>query len=131
MKIKGFKMSRIKFDCVHADTCLPDYWGGHHLPHVSIPVYKGMTLKEIKASILSEINQGAIAGNCDDADLLSHSFISPDKEKRADQLTRAAYAAVNRITPAKKGQRKFFTDLEEGTEENDYSVYAYFVFVEI
>lgn len=124
-------MSRIKFDCVHADTCLPDYWGGHHRPHVSIPVYKGMTLKEIKASIRSEINQGAIAGNDDDSVLLSHSFIPPDKVKRADQLTRAAYAAVNRMSPAKKGQRRFFTDLEEDTEDSDYSVYAYFVFVEI
>lgn len=124
-------MSRIKFDCVHADTCLPDYWSGHHLPHVSIPVYKGMTLKEIKTAIRSEIIQGAIAGNDDDSDLLSHSFIPPDKEKRADQLTRAVHAAVNRITPAKKGQRKFFTDLEKDAEDNDCSVYAYFVFVEI
>ena len=122
-------MSRIKFDCVHADTCLPDYWRGHHLPHVSIPVYNGMTLKEIKALIRNEISQGAIAGNDEDTMLLSYSFIPPEKEALADKLTRAAYAAVNRIKPAKKRQRRFFTDLEKDTEENDYSVYAYFVFV--
>jgi hypothetical protein len=31
-----------KFDIIHADTCLPDYWSGHHLPHVQIPVFNGM-----------------------------------------------------------------------------------------
>lgn len=120
----------MKFELCHADTCLPDYWSGHHKPHVSIPVYKGMTLKEIKSLIRSQINMGAIAGNDDDTVLLSHSFIPPEDEKRADQLTRAAYAAVNRMRPAKKGQRKFFTDLPD-QDDADYSIYAYFVFMEI
>lgn len=122
-------MSRIKFDCVHADTCLPDYWSGHHLPHIAIPVWYGMTLKDIKQSIKNEIAQGAFAGNTDDVMLLSYSFIPPESEELADKLTKAAYAAVNRIKPNKKGQRKFFTDLEKDAEENDYSVYAYFVFI--
>jgi hypothetical protein len=122
-------MSRIKFECVHADTCLPDYWSGHHLPHVSIPVWHGMSLKDIKQSIKNEIKHGAIAGNDNDTMLLSYSFIPPESEALADKLTKAAYAAVNRITPKKKGQRRFFTDLEKETEDNDYSVYAYFVFV--
>ena len=124
-------MSRIKFECVHADTCLPDYWCGHHLPHVSIPVYNGMTMKEIKSAIRSEISQGAIAGNGEYTMPLSYDFIPPEKEALADRLTRAVYAAVNRMSPARKGQRRFFTDLEKETEDSDYSVYAYFVFVEI
>lgn len=33
-----------KLECCHADTCLPDYWSGHHLPHVQIAVWRGMTL---------------------------------------------------------------------------------------
>ena len=37
------------------------------------------------------------------------------------------HAAVNRIKPNKKGQRRFFTDLEEQDEDSE-SVYAYFVF---
>lgn len=27
-------MPKIKLECSHVDTCLPDYWSGHHLPHV-------------------------------------------------------------------------------------------------
>jgi hypothetical protein len=51
--------------------------------------------------------------------------VSPADEAVADALTRAAYAAVNKITPARKGQRKFFTDLE--CDDEGPSVYAYFV----
>jgi len=25
----------MKLICALADVCLPDYWGGHHLPHVA------------------------------------------------------------------------------------------------
>lgn len=117
----------MKLECLHADTCLPDYWGGHHLAHVQIPVYRGMTLKAIKESIRYELRMGAICGSDEIADLLSDNFVT--NEKLADQVTRAAYAAVNRIKPNKKCQRRFFTDLEE---QDDYSepVYAYFVFEE-
>lgn len=107
-----------KYECIHADTCLPDYWGGHHLPHISIPIYAPMSLKEIKQCLKNEINEGAIAGNlpCDDYDL--------------DEKTYKAFkAAINRIKPAINGKRKFFTDIKQ-EEESDYSVYAYFVFRE-
>lgn len=121
----------MKLDCVHADTCLPDYWGGHHLPHVQIPVWRGMHLSEVKAAIRSEIRQGAVMGAYDDARLLSADMVRPDEEKRADQLTRAAYAAVNRLRPAAKGKRRLFEDLEPaGDDDSDVTVYAYFVFVE-
>ena len=116
----------MKLECLHADTCLPDYWGGHHLAHVQIPVYRGMTLKAIKESIRDELRMGAIMGNDEIAGLLSDGFVT-DK-KRADQVTRAAYAAVNRIKPNKKGQRRFFTDLEEQDDDCCDYVYAYFVF---
>ncbi len=117
----------MKLECLHADTCLPDYWGGHHLAHVQIPVYRGMTLKAIKESIRDELCMGAVCGSDEIATLLSADLVTD--EKRADQVTRAAYAAVNRIKPVKKGQRRFFTDLEE--QDEDYEpVYAYFVFEE-
>lgn len=115
----------MKLECLHADTCLPDYWGGHHLAHIQIPVYRGMTLKAIKESIRDELRMGAVCGNDEIARLLSDDCVTD--EKRADQVTRAAYAAVNRIKPARKGQRRFFTDLEEQDEDSE-SVYAYFVF---
>lgn len=115
----------MKLECLHADTCLPDYWGGHHLAHVQIPVWRGMTLKAIKESIRDELRMGAVCGSDEIACLLSDDY--GNDEKLADDVTRAAYAAVNRIKPARKGQRRFFTDLEE-QEEDSEPVYAYFVF---
>lgn len=118
----------MKLECLHADTCLPDYWGGHHLAHVQIPVYRGMTLKALKESIRDELRMGAVCGSDEIASLLSDDFVTD--EKKADKVTRAAYAAVNRIKPEKKGQRTFFTDIEEADDCSE-SVYAFFVFMEI
>lgn len=117
-------------ECQHVDTCLPDYWSGHHLPHVQIPVYKGMTLKAIKADICSELAQGAVMGSTGTAWLLSADYVGPECEAAAIKVTKAAYAAVNRMKPARKGQRRFFTDLEECEGDDCGTVYAYFVFTE-
>lgn len=120
-----------KLECVHADTCLSDYWSGHHLPHVQIAVWRGMTVRQVKQAIRDELRQGAVAGSTDAARLLSADMVAPEEEKRADQLTRAAYAAVNRLKPAKKGARRLFTNLEETPDEFDGEyVFAFFVFVE-
>lgn len=118
---------RIKLECCHADTCLPDYWSGHHLPHVQIPVFHGMSLKAIKRAIMDEIRRGCVMGSTEEAMLLSCDYHKD--EKRMDALTKAAYAAVRRMKPAKKGQRIFFKELEKETEGED-TVYAFFVFVE-
>lgn len=121
----------IELECAHADTCLPDYWSGHHLPHVQIPVYRGMTLKDVKSAIKDELRQGAVSGNTDNARLLSADLVRPDEEKQADRVTRAAYAAVNRMRLADKRKWKLFMDLEESTDDDcGDSVYAFFVFVE-
>ena len=123
----------IKFECCHADTCLSDYWSGHHLPHVQIPVYRGMSLKDVKSAIRSELSQGAVMGRTDNARLLSADMVRENEVKQADRVTRAAYAAVNRMRLADKRKRKLFMDLEEIDENDDCcdSVYAFFVFVEI
>jgi len=122
----------IKFECCHADTCLSDYWPGHHLPHVQIPVYRGMTLAQVKREIKSELSQGAVMGSTDNARLLSADMVRPDEVKQADRVTLAAYAAVNRMRLADPRKRKLFMELEE-IDENDCceSVYAFFVFVEM
>ena len=114
---------------VHAATCHPDYWGGHHLPYIQIHAFKGMTLKQIKDALRYELRDGYIGGNCDAARLLSADLVRPHEEKLADALTRAAYAAVNRIKPAKKGQRTFFNDLDDPCDDDDDDNYvcAYFV----
>lgn len=120
----------MKLECVHADTCLSDYWPGHHLPHVQIAVWRGMTMRQVKQAIRDELRQGAVAGTTDAARLLSADMVAPEEEKRADRMTRAAYAAINRLKPAKKGARRLFTGLEETPDEFDgESVYAFFVFV--
>lgn len=119
---------RIILECVHADTCLPDYWPGHHLPHISVPVYNGMTLKALKQALKSELAQGCVMGSDNAAMLLSADYVGKENEKLADKLTAAAYAAINRIRPARKGQRALFKDLPKEEEDQDYSVYAYFVF---
>lgn len=112
-----------KLECIHADTCLPDYWGGHHLPHVQIIVSKGMTLKAIKEELHSELNQGAVAGN--------NPIVYDDSGEDGDRWYRRAHAAVNRIKPTNKGQRRFFLDLEE-SDDDEFGelVYAFFVFRE-
>lgn len=123
----------MKLECAHADTCLPDYWSGHHLPHVQIPVYHGMTLKAIKESLRFELAQGAIAGSSEDARLLAGHSVEAWEEMRAHNLDKAARAAINRMRPNVKGTRRFFLDLEKEDPDNDCwdSVYAFFVFVEM
>jgi len=117
-------MSRIILDCSHCDTCLPDYWSGHHLPHVQIPVYRGMKLSDIKRELRNELNQGAIGGN--------DPRTSDDSGKDGERWYNAALAAVNKIKPNVKNQRRFFMELEKQTYDDDGdSVYAFFVFVEL
>lgn len=114
----------------HADTCLPDYWSGHHLPHVQIPVYRNMTLAALRDAIRSEISQCAVMGSTDDARLLGDvPFTTPEQEMRLNKLLSKIYAAINRdVRGAKKGQRVAFRDLEPQGED-DESVYAFFVIV--
>jgi len=101
------------------------------MPHVQIAVYPGIKLSEIKSAIRSELAEGAVMGSCDTARLLAADMVNPDEERAADQATRAAYAAINRMKPNQKGQRSFFRDLEPQEEDDAESVYAYFVFAEI
>ena len=42
------------------DYCLPDYFGGHHLPVLQWPVDGNTTRKELYSGLLSELAQGVI-----------------------------------------------------------------------
>jgi len=106
-------MPHIRLDCLHYDTCLPSYFGGCYAPHIQIAVHRGMTLAQIKSDLKSELNEGLVGG-CD-------SIV----ERHGWKV--AAVAAVNRITPNIKNQRRFFMDIEEGDEYCE-SIYAYFIF---
>ena len=86
-------------ECCHADTCLPDYWSGHHLPHIQIAVWPGMSMSDIKREIRRQLWEGAVMGSTDEARLLSADMVTPAEERRADMLTQRAYAAVARMKP--------------------------------
>lgn len=110
---------RIHLECCHADTCLPSYWGGHHLAHIQVPVHNGMRFDGLKAVLRRELNEGAIMG----ADY-------PGEHN--DQWYAAAVAAVNAMTVNEGADPEhLFKGLEIGDDEKDddgESVYAFFVF---
>lgn len=119
----------MKVSIVHVDTCLPDFWTGHHLPHVQIPAYP-QTFASVRRALADEIRMGAVMGSDDDARLLSADMVRPCEEVRADRLTRKVYAAINRdIKPAKRGDRVAFRDVEIDDPDCCESVYAYFVII--
>ena len=106
------------FECLHAATCLSDYWGGHHLPHVSISAYP-MSLEQLKDALKSEINQGAVAGGHD----YGWEFFE------SDAWFVAATTAINAIV-LKEGCTIVFADCMEELEEEEEGPRAYFIFRE-
>lgn len=109
-----------KLECCHADTCLPDYWGGHHLPHIQIPVYRGMTHKSLIAELHSELSNGCVMG--------SDPVTRDDSGPAGDAWYKRAHAAINRIEFNTRG--RLFNDLEPDSDDCEESVYAFFVFKE-
>ena len=99
-----------------ADVCLSDYWSGHHLAHICIPVYKGMLGKDIRSALHSEVLQGAIAGSVD------------YQITESEEWYNAAKDAINELELLKGEDGLYFEDLEESDEDYSESVYAYFVF---
>lgn len=109
---------------LHCDTCLPSYWGGHHLPHIQVIVQKGDTLGELKANLLSELNQGAVMGS--DAPAEDDTEWYNAARRAVEKIEAAGQTALN------PDDTRLFLDLEETSEDDDgsESVYAYFVFEE-
>ena len=108
---------RIHLECCHADTCLPDYWGGHHLAHVQVPVWNGMSLAELKKALMSELNEGAVAG----------SGYPGDHDEQWYAAARDAVQAIEAKTAA--GADNLFPLLiPQGDDDDVPTVYAFFVF---
>lgn len=118
---------RIVMHCQHADTCLPDYWGGHHLPHICVPVTRSTTVHELRRMLEDELRMGAVAGSNDDALALSNDGIGALSDNK---VYRAAVAAIRRDVRLARGHRKLFGDLDPSTDDDEDgpSVYAFFVF---
>jgi len=110
-----------KYTLTHADTCLSSYWGGHHLPHVSFPPSKNMTLENIKQALFNELNQDAIMGDYPN-----------DEGVAKEDFYIAARKAIENLTPNNPDTKLFFTDIEDSENEDSCeSVMAYFVFMPI
>ena len=109
---------RYHLECCHADTCFPDYWGGHHLAHIQVPVWNGMSLAELKKALMAELNEGAVAG----------SGYPGDHDEQWYAAARAAVQAIEAKTAA--GADNLFPLLIPQTEDDDDvpTVYAFFVF---
>ncbi len=65
----------------HYDTCLPDYFSGHHLPYIQIPAYK-MTLESLKQALKQEAGEYIV--NLNDEDI-------------SDELYTAILSAIDNI----------------------------------
>jgi len=104
----------------HIDTCLPSFWGGHPTPHIQVTVHRGMTFGELKAELISELNNGPVMGS--------------DTPQEDDEVWfAAARLAVSELALTAEGgddQTPMFMDLEEDSEDGQESVYAYFLFME-
>ena len=110
----------MKLICSLADVCLPDYWGGHHLPHVSVPVSRDTTFADLRTAIIDELRAGAVAGA--DATL--------EDTYENDEWYYAAIGAVMRdVQPRDPGAEYPFRDLDSSDDEDAELVHAYFVFI--
>ena len=110
----------MKLTCAHADTCLPDYWGGHRLPHVAVPVSRDTTFADLRSMIIDELRAGAVAG----------ADATPEDTYENDEWYAAACEAVCRdVRPNDPSVEYPFHDLDVSDDEDAESVYAYFVFI--
>lgn len=109
----------MKLSCILADICLPDYWGGHHMPHVAVPVSRDTTIADLREAILDELRMGALAG----------ADATPETTYENDAWYEAACEAVERdVQPNDPNVEYPFRDLDTSDDEDAESVYAYFVF---
>ena len=53
----------MKINIYHIDTCLPDFFGGHHKAHLQVPVDCNTSIEDLRSNLLSELYQGAVAGS--------------------------------------------------------------------
>jgi len=112
----------MKLLCAHADVCLPDYWGGHHLPHVAVSVNHDTSFAALRSAIIDELRMGAVAG----------ADATPEDTYENDEWYKAALEAVERdVRPCDPSFQYPFRNLEssEDEDEDSESVYAYFVFI--
>lgn len=127
----------IKLEAAFASVCMPDYWGGHHLAHISCPVSKTTTLDQLKYNLRSELSGGAVMGSSPLAELLAldggvteATLKEFAEEWDVEEVNRTALndwafeAALTAVEAITGGEYPFDADLEPDDEES----HAYFVF---
>ena len=117
---------RYHLECIHADTCFPDYWGGHHLAHIQVPVYNGMSLAELKKALMSELNEGAVAGAGYPGDHDEQWYAAARDAVQA--IEAFAVRAIEAKTPAAAAENLFPLLIPQGDDDDVPTVYAFFVF---
>ena len=98
------------------DSCLPDYFGGHHKPVLQYPVDGATTRKELYSGLLSELAEGII-----DWDIEQNNL---DYDAIREAIKECIF-----FKPECNDNDILFPDLEkyEELESDDYSCYAFFV----
>lgn len=112
----------MKLICSLSDICLSDYWSGHSLPHVAVPVSRDTTFSDLRTAIVEELRAGAVAG----------ADATPEETYENDEWCEAAREAVERdVQPNDPGVEYPFRHLDASDDDEDAeSVYAYFVFLQ-
>lgn len=103
-------------DVVLLDACLPGYFQGYSYPVYAVPLWHGITYRELKQALIEEYNQVE----------LYHNGIIFDEEHYKDILDFINFAFL----PVKNMDEVFFkySDYDENfnEEELDENAYAYF-----
>ena len=101
--------SERKLSVGRADLCMADYWGGHHLPHVQIPVHKHTTADEVRAMLTYEVAMDAVAR-------------LPDGRGESPQWYAAANKAIAELVI--RSDKPFAGDLDESPPEDGMRLYG-------
>ena len=113
----------LKLNCLLNDICLPDYYSGHHLAWICVPVTRHTTFKQLRLDLHNELSMSAVGGSD------NHQS---DHHKLFELWHKAACAAINRdIVPVIKGKKLAFPRIDSDCiDEDGYcdSIMAYFVF---
>ena len=99
------------------DACFPDYFGGHHLPVLQVPVDGTTTRQQIADMLHSELSMGVIDYQLDESSI-SHDdvHLAIDECVFFDEM--------------RKPEDVVFPDLDVYSEDScDDSVYVFFVIV--
>ena len=104
--------------CSFAGVMFSDYWSGHHLPTLAVPVHGKTTRKELLESLNSELTQGMI-----DYELDEEGITFEDVKKAVKQCLYYCDACRDSDKP--------FSELVEPSDESCEWPNAYFVIEQI